>query len=156
MDLLPKTELKALPDILQDGEHVKYIVRGLYKNRNGVLVATTERIIFFDKGRIWGIQVEEFQYEDVTSVEYSTGIMSGEITIYVAGNTAKIDYVAAGLKPFVDTVRRMMNERRKAPTLAPDEEFLAKLERLAALKSANMLTDEEFRMAKAKLLNLSS
>lgn len=153
IDLLPKTEVKALPDILQSNEHINYIVRGLYKGRNGVLVSTTDRIIFFDKGRLWGVRVEEFRYENITSVEYSTGLIAGEIIIYAAGNAAKIDMVPFGCKQFTDVVREIISNCRISSANVVDDDFLSKLERLAKLKRSGLLTDEEFILAKTKLLN---
>lgn len=152
LNSLPSVELKALPEILQTDEHIKYIVRGLYNGRNGVLVATTGRIIFFDKGRFWGMQVEEFRYENITSVEYSTGLISGEIVIHTAGKSTKIDMVPLGFQRFTDVVREIIS-KYNSPTLAKgNEDFLSKLERLAELKRSGILTDEEFAVAKAKLL----
>ena len=157
VNCLPSTELKGLPAVLHESETIKGIASGLYKNRNGVVVATNERVFFFEKGRLWGSQLEEFRYENITSVQYSTGFIGGEITITVAGNTAKIDMVPEMLcKPFAEAVQNIISERnlltKKPVGNPPDDDLLAKLERLAALKQAGMLTNEEFTAAKMKLL----
>jgi hypothetical protein len=39
-----------------------------------------------------------------------------------------------------------------APAVAPEEDMIAQLERLGALKAQGLLTDEEFAAAKQKLL----
>lgn len=154
-NFLPSTELKALPDVLHDGECIKGIARGLYKNRSGILVATTDRVIFFYKGRMWGERVEEFRYEKITSVEYNTGLIGGKITIYAAGNATQISSVPnAFCQPFAEAVREIINSRQTLPAANAPDEFLSKLERLAALKTAGMLSEEEFALAKAKLLTL--
>ena len=152
-NMLPSTELKGLPDVMHETELIKGIACGRYNDRSGVIVATNERVFFFVKGRLWGSQLEEFRYENITSVQYSTGLISSEITIFVAGNAAKIDMVPKILcKPFVDTVRAMLGNQNKPAPSTNEEDFLAKLERLATLKSSGMLTDEEFLVAKKKLL----
>lgn len=150
---LPSTELKALHTVMRDTETIRGIASGLYNGRNGVIVATNERVFFFEKGRMWGSQLEEFRYENITSVQYSTGFIGGDITIFVAGNAAKIGMVPNAMcKPFAEAVQKIISERNAPPPTSTDEDFLAKLERLAALKSAGMLTDEEFNAAKLKLL----
>lgn len=152
--VLPSTELKGLPDVMHETEMVKGIACGRYNDRSGVIVATNERVFFFVKGRLWGSQLEEFRYENITSVQYSTGLISSEITIFVAGNAAKIDMVpTAFCKPFVESVQKIIgSQNASASTVNNDDDLLAKLERLAALKSSGMLTDEEFAAAKKKLL----
>ena len=153
VDFLPSTEIKALPESLHDDECIKGIARGLYKSRKGILVATTDRVIFFDKGWLWGSRVEEFRYDKITSVEYSTGLIGGEIIIYAAGNATKIDMVPnIFCQPFAEAVRKIIST--SAPTKSADnsEDFLSKLERLAKLRSDGLLTEEEFVLAKTKLL----
>ena len=151
--MLPSPEMKGLPEVLNASETICGIASGLYSGRNGIIVATNERVFFFEKGRVWGSKLEEFRYENITSVQYSTGFIGGDITIFVAGNAAKIDMVPnVYCKPFVDAVQKIIGSRSTPPLTSNDEDFLAKLERLAALKSAGMLTDEEFKAAKLKLL----
>lgn len=151
---LPNAELRGLPQVLQADERIKNIVRGLYDSRNGVLVSTNKRVFFFEKGLVWGSRFEEFLYENITSIQYKTGIMAAEIILYSAGKAAKIDMVAKQFcKGFVESVQSQMTAKR-APDTTGGEELLSKLERLAALKSAGALTEEEFSAAKEKLLGL--
>lgn len=153
--MLPSAEMKGLPEILRESEKIKGIARGLYKSRTGILVATNERVIFFDKGLIWGSRVEEFRYEKITSVEYATGLIGGDITIYAAGNATKIDMVPIlYCKPFAEAVREIISAMSAPVAVKTGDELLTKLERLSALKTSGMLTEEEFNAAKAKLLNL--
>ena len=150
---LPKTEIKALPNILRDDERIKSIASGLYSNHNGVLVATNIRVFFFYKGRFFGEQVEDFSYNKISSIEYETGMIGGSITILASGNAAKIDVVPnVYCRPFVNTVREIISNLSQPPKVEISKDLLSKLERLAALKQAGMLTDEEFTAAKAKLL----
>lgn len=150
---LPSTELKSLPKLLQENESLEGIASGLYTNRNGILVATNKRVIFFYKGRLWGEHVEYFPYDKITSIEYETGIIGGSITVIVAGKTAKIEMVPViYCKVFAETVRRLISNKSELINLKSPDDLLSKLERLAALKNAGMLTETEFSLAKEKLL----
>ena len=106
---LPTDELKDLPEVLHETESLRGIARGLYTNQSGLLLATNERVIFYDKGRQWGSHVEEFRYDKITSIEYATGQTGGTITINTTNNPAKIEMVPnIYCKPFVEAVRALM------------------------------------------------
>lgn len=153
--LLPKSEMKALPNFLSEDETIKGIASGLYKERNGILVATNKRIFFFATHWLRGTHSEEFRYENITSVEYDTGIIGGDITIYSAGNATKISMVPnMYCQSFADAVREIIRQRQSREITLTKDDLLLKLERLATLKNSGMLTDEEFKAAKAKLLDL--
>ena len=91
---LPKREIQQLPHILWEDEIIRDIVQGFYTKGNGVLVATNKRLVFVDKGMGWGLRVEDFPYDKITSIQYSTGLFLGEIIIYAAGNKAEIKNVS--------------------------------------------------------------
>lgn len=91
--LLAFKEIKELPKILWEDERVEQIIQGMYNNGNGVLVATNKRLVFVDKGLMFGLKVEDFPYDKITSIQYETGMLMGEITIFASGNKAEIKYL---------------------------------------------------------------
>ena len=152
--LLPKAEMQTLPEMLVADERICGVASGLYKERNGILIATNNRVLFYYKGRLMGSHVEEFRYEQITTVEYKTGLLCGEIIVYSAGNASKIEMVPnMYCKPFADAVRSILGAKNKPVQPATSEGFLPQLERLASLKREGLLTDEEFKAAKEKLLS---
>ena len=86
-------EIKELPNILWKDETLEALIGGFYDGGNGVLAATNKRLIFIDKGLMWGLKVEDFPYDKISSIQYSKGLLLGEISIYTSGNKAKIDNV---------------------------------------------------------------
>ena len=128
-----------------------------------MLVATNSRVIFVDKGLIYGVRVEDFAYDQLTSIEYKTGMIFGKITMFAAGNRAVISQIPKEpAKDFADYVRaRISNASPQAsvtptrPPLSPQEpgqDFIAQLERLGDLKERGILTEEEFLAQKKKIL----
>ena len=90
---LVKQEVAALPSVLWEDETIAGAVQGRYNDRAGLLVATQRRLIFIDKG--WAsLRVEDFLYDRITSIQYSTGMVFGEIIIFASGNKAKISQLA--------------------------------------------------------------
>ncbi len=107
--LLGFKEIGELPNILWEDEKVEAIIQGRYADRNGILVATNKRLIFVEKGLLWGLRVEDFEYSKVSSIQYNAGLILGKITVFAAGNKAEIDQVPKQQgKTFTDYVRARM------------------------------------------------
>jgi len=158
--LLAFKEVKELPKILWEDERIEQIIQGMYNNGNGVLVATNKRLVFVDKGLMFGLKVEDFPYDKITSIQYETGMLMGEITIFASGNKAEIKYLdKARTRVFAEFVRARVTATsdhasvQKASAVPNADDVVSKLERLAALKSQGILTEEEFLEQKRKILN---
>lgn len=165
--LLGRKEVKELPSILWDDENIENAVQGMYDNGNGLLVATNRRLIFINKGLVFGLKVEDFPYDKVSSIQYSTGLILGEITIFTSGNKAIIKNIQkASAREFGEFVRNKIssspvknvdNATENSPS--PDnyssvnDEILKSLERLAVLKEKGILNNEEFAEQKLRILN---
>jgi len=164
---LGRKEVKELPNILWADENVENIIQGTYNNGNGILVATNRRLVFVDKGILFGLKVEDFAYDKISSIQYETGILLGKLTIFTSGNKAIIDNInKAKVRVFGDAVRAKISAPRKEPLTqtvvqvqAPSQvnnngSVLEQLERLAKLKEQGFLTEEEFAGQKKRLLGL--
>ena len=157
--LLGRKEIKELPSILWDDEQVEHLVQGYYNQSNGLLVATNKRLIFVDKGWLVGLRVEDFPYNKISSMQYKTGFFTGEITVYTSGNKAEIQNVEKEqVRDFCESVRARISGpalSRPASPVPGDSDILAKLERLALLKSTGVLDEEEFAQQKQAILGSS-
>jgi len=162
---LGRREIKELPNILWTDETVENVIQGTYNNGNGILVATNRRLVFVDKGILFGLKVEDFSYDKISSIQYETGIFFGKLTIFTSGNKAVVDNVIkAKVRVFGDWVRaRISAPKEKAVQESPthsqnntqDNVNIAdQLERLAKLKEKGFLTEDEFTSQKKKLLGL--
>jgi Bacterial PH domain/Short C-terminal domain len=158
---LARKEIKELPSILWEDEHVERLVQGTYSGAGtGVLVATNKRLVFVDKG-IGKLKVEDFPYDKVTSIQYKTGWTMGEIVIFSPGNKAEIKNVAKDqCKNFADNVRaRITGATAHASHSQPVGEHsgagvdvIDQLERLTALREKGTLSDAEFEAQKQRIL----
>lgn len=152
-----RREIKALPDILWDNENIENIVQGFYKSGNGILVATDRRLVFVSKGMIYGLDVEDFPYEKITSVQYKTGLLMGRITIFASGNKADISNIEKkSAKNFGDYIQAKLNRKDEVKSISSTTGNInpvAELEKLAALKHQGLLSDDEFSEMKRRILN---
>jgi hypothetical protein len=156
--VLGRKEIKQLPNILWEDEQVEQIVQGSYNDGLGVLVATNKRLVFVDKG-IVGLRVEDFPYDRISSIEYSTGLLGGKLTFFASGNRAEIKHVAKDqCRNFAEYVRARStapSSHASAPASATSGErtTIDQLKELGELKAQGILTEEEFAAQKAKLLD---
>lgn len=148
-------EIKQLPDILWEDELIEKLVQGLYNNGQGILVATNKRLIFVDKGLIYGLRVEDFPYDKITSIQYETGLLFGEIKIFASGNKADIKQInKQQARDFAEYVRARISSTKdhaSMPHSTPND-VIAQLEKLAKLKEQGILSEEEFLAQKKKIL----
>lgn len=156
---LGRREVKELPNILWEDESVEKIVRGLYNNHIGILVATNKRLVFVDKGTFGRLTVEDFPYDKISSIQYETGWMFGKVTIFTSGNKAVIEQLLKKeAREFGDYVRaRVSKVSQHASVIQPERDSsdaVDQIKRLAELRDQGVLTEEEFAAKKKQLLGI--
>ncbi|SHK68392.1 PH domain-containing protein [Tepidibacter formicigenes] len=166
--LLGKKEIKELPKILWEDEKIEKLVQGMYNNNIGILVATNKRLIFVDKS-FFGLKVEDFPYDKISSIQYETSIMQGSITIFASGNKAEIKHIMKDqVRNFAEYVRARITKTNKSTNENQSnvntnnqnnidiyDEIISRLEKLGKLKEQGILTEEEFLEQKNNILALS-
>src|SRR5438094_363047 len=129
-------ELRELPKLLQPGEDVVSLVQGWLRGKAGVLVATTDRLLFLDKGWLFGLHYEQFAYPQLTAVQYDGGLV--EVTPTAIGsdpqkltNAFAVAAEAAPCILFVDELEQIA--RRSDPRGPVVEQLIALLEQARAV-----------------------
>lgn len=154
---LGKAEIKELPNILWEDEEIKKASQGFYQNGNGLLVATNKRVIFLNKGIFGGLQVEDFSFDKISSIQYNVGFITGDITIFASGNKATVKNIEKGsVRDFADYLRANLDKKDSSELSKPiknEEDVISKLERLASLKEKGILSEDEFQTEKKKILS---
>lgn len=152
---LGRRELSELPKILALDEILDNIAQGTYNNGQGILVSTNRRLLFIDKGMLYGLKVEDFPLDKITSIQYETGLLLGGIKIHTSGNIAKIENIEKNTaRNFAEFVRNKLSQPKEtiSNTIVSEPNVLDQLEKLAKLKENGILTEEEFIEQKKKLL----
>lgn len=79
--------------------------------RNGVLVATNHRVVFYTK-KLFGYELETFYYNRMSSVQGGKNFFGEFVTIVTTGNTASLKWIKAGeTKVFVDYVNKKISNQ---------------------------------------------
>ncbi len=157
-----KKEFFHLPEILNSGEQPLAIASGMMDGNTWLITLTNRRVIFLDKGMIFGVKQVDINLNNIVSVGGKTGLMFGEIMISTSGQNYIIKNVLKGaVIPFTNLVnetRNTMNapaqpQQEPAKATQSFDEQMSKIERLAEMKEEGILTEEEFQQQKKRILN---
>lgn len=125
--------------------------------RNGILVATDQRVVFYAK-KFGGYDLESFPYSNISSFEQSKGMMGHKIKMFASGNEVEVKWINQG---DIDLLMREVKTRLQSntPSVSVATETAAppdpteELRKYAALRDDGIITDEEFQEKKRQLLS---
>jgi hypothetical protein len=154
-----KKELNYLPEILSEGEEVLAFTSGLMDGNTWLITLTNKRIIFLDKGMIYGLKQTIIPLDRINSVSGKTGILFGEIFIEDGAKERHIKNVwKKTVKPFtnlvMETIEQYKNQKNTNHSSSKQDDPYEQLEKLANLKEKGIITEEEFNKAKQKILDI--
>ncbi len=161
-----KIEVKQLHTILHSDETMESIVEGeLIKIHDrahtgwGLAILTNRRIIFYRKS-MFGIETkEETPISKISSVSYRKGLMQSTLHVYTSNNESVIKCMD---KYNCEKVSQRLQQLMHSPVTIPipvvppkvkNDDMIDNLERLFSLKEKGAISDEEFQLAKQKLLS---
>jgi len=153
-----KKELDYLPEILMENEQILAFTSGLMGANTWLITLTDKRIIFLDKGIIYGLKQSIVDLDKVNAVSGSTGLLFGKINITDGANDRLIENVwKKTVKNFTNKVQEALEARKVAqavitPTEVKETDPYEKLEKLASLKEKGIISEEEFLAEKKAIL----
>lgn len=86
------SEIKNLDQYVPEPERVERMAAGKYGKRVGLAVLTDRRLLFVQHGVMVNAS-DSFRLRDVTAVHWKGGLLTGAITVTVAGTHATITNV---------------------------------------------------------------
>lgn len=147
-----KKEVKELPNIIHDDEIITYATSGTLNGNTWLIVSTNKRVIFLDKGMLFGLKQVEIPLEKINSIGYKKGLMFGMIEIWDGAAKMNIETVSKEtLVPFVNAVneaRDNLNQRSVQSNLSAADELL----KFKGLLDQGIITQNEFDKKKRELL----
>lgn len=152
-----KKELNHLPGILAEGEQVLAFSSGLMNGDTWLITLTDRRIIFLDKGMIYGLKQTTIDLDKINSISGKTGLFFGDIRIEDGAKERLVTYVwKKTVTKFTNKVRDAMEERkslsRPSASVKSEDDIVSKLERLSTLYEKGIVNEDEFIKQKQKLL----
>ena len=148
-----KKEVKELPNIIGDDEIITYATSGVYDGHTWLVVSTNKRIIFLDKGMLFGVNQIEVPLSKVNSIKYRKRFFLGEIEIWDGASMIKVtNILKRTLIPFVNAVNYSIDEFEKLPQPLTQSSVADEIIKFKKLMDEGVITQEEFSKKKNELL----
>ena len=107
-----KKELRHLPEVLMDGEQVLRFSSGSMDGNTWLIALTDRRIIFLDRGMLFGFKQTAIPIDKISAVSGQTGLLFGSIEISEGTVTRQIKNVLKkSVLPFTNKVQEVMESR---------------------------------------------
>ncbi|TSB48175.1 PH domain-containing protein [Alkalicoccobacillus porphyridii] len=152
-----KKEIKELPKILTNDEIVNYATSGFLGSSTWLVVSTNKRVIFLDKGMIYGLKQKEIALDKINSIAQKRGMLLGEIHIWDGAESFNITHCDKGtIQPFIDATNKAIDAlKTTSSTVAATTETsgFSKIKELKELLDMGAISEEEFKAQKEKILN---
>ena len=104
-----KKELYHLPKILLHGEQVLAFSSGMMDGKTWLIVLTDRRVVFLDKGMLYGLRQTTVPINKISAVSGETGILFGKIAIGVGSEEREISQVIKHtVVPFTNKLQEVL------------------------------------------------
>lgn len=153
-----KKELHHLPEVLAESEQVLAFSSGFMNNNTWLITLTDRRILFLDKGLIYGLTQLSIDLDKVNTISGETGLIFGSMMITDGAQNYLIKNVwKKTVKTFTNMAQHAIDARKKlhhAPAQPAATKFdpYEQLGKLAELKEKGVITAAEFEVEKKKIL----
>lgn len=161
-------EIRYLPEVLADDEKILALTSGFMQGKTWLGVCTDRRVLFLDRGLIYGLRQLQMNLDRIQSIDSSFGLVFGSIRVWDGATAMVITLVLKSTIPyFVKTTQQAMDHYKRTLVYdvvrsaqsvekresASSSNFITELERLSQLRASGALSKEEFDAAKRKLLS---
>ncbi|GGV99124.1 hypothetical protein GCM10010230_24490 [Streptomyces narbonensis] len=155
-----RREIENLPSVLWAGEQVDMLASGIYGGGNGLVALTNMRLVFFRHGMM-SQKLEDFPLINVSSVQWSAGILMGTLSVFSSGNRADIKSVAKAPGEALSGRLRMLLATANTQVAPPAwggmpagaQDVASRLATLDQLRVAGAITDTEYQEHRTAILN---
>lgn len=149
-----KKEIKELPKIIDKDEVIHALTRGALNEHTWIILCTNKRIIFLDKGMLFGLNMDEIPLSKVNAISHTKGLLMGKIFITNGAREMYIEGVPNDtISHFVENARKQCDlirdtELKSEPLFSVADELL----KFKELLDCGAITQEEFDRKKQDLL----
>ncbi|MDR3190467.1 MAG: PH domain-containing protein [Lactobacillaceae bacterium] len=173
--VLTKKEYKFLPEVIKADEEILALASGFMTYvtstgnataanssiGSGVFVVTSQRLLFVDKGMVFGVKVTEIPKHHINGVNYNIGPLFGNIIVTNGFKKVAFEGIAkGGVIGVVERINKLAettNTNDAPKVIATNEQsvtpaYIVELKELKNLLDVGVLTNAEFEAKKASIL----
>ncbi|KAA8365703.1 MULTISPECIES: PH domain-containing protein [Leuconostoc] len=154
-----KKEVKALPELLSADEIVLYATSGFVSKGTVLVVVTDQRLLFINKGLIYGTDFKEIPFKHINAVSYSKGLVFAKVSITNGANVTLIEQVSKDNAPtFVQKLKYAIEQQENASTHVmvknTNDNSINNLRNLKQLLDDGIITQDDFDAKKKQILGI--
>lgn len=106
-----RKEIKSLPEVLENNEPIRAITSGIVQNNTWLLVCTDRRIIFLDRGWLYGLKQIQMPLNRINSIDHEIGMAMGSISIWDGATRMTVSNILRNkVHYFVKVAKQSMEE----------------------------------------------
>lgn len=155
--VLVSKSLKAFGSKIERDEKLG-LVCPAQKDDLGLFVMTSKKCFFYRKGFL-GEDYLPIAYDKISNIERSAGLIKTKFTINFSGGSLEFEVNGKEeANAILDVYNKFLESASKVEETTnvadKSEDLISKLENLGKLRDNGVLTEDEFKAAKAKLLGL--
>lgn len=150
-------DFAELPNVLYYDEKIMAMTSGFTNGSTWLIVCTNKRVLFLDKGLMYGLKQIEIPLTSINGIASSKGIAFGKIAITDGAKTTMLNNVPnSTILYFTNTVNEQMNIIRhnqisnNIQQISPADEIL----KYKKLFDDGIITQDQFEKKKNELLQL--
>lgn len=154
-----KKEVKELPLVLQNDEIIMYATSGSADGNTWLITCTNKRLLFLDKGMIFGLKQVEIPIDKINSISHKKGMLLGELMIHHGSSQMTIKNInKETLSPMVDAINSEIEKQKSqvniSTTQTSSPSAADEILKFKELLDADIITQEEFDTKKKELLGM--
>lgn len=155
-----KKELKALPEYINSDEDIKYVTSGFYENNTILLVLTNQRMLFLDKGLVYGVNKIEIPIDKINSVSYKKGLVLSNLKMFNGAAPIEVQNIANNTieeltKEINNAIRNYNTPSNQSVNMIQNSFSAAdEIKKFKELLDLGVITKEEFDLKKKDLLGI--
>lgn len=151
-----KKEVKELVLLLKENETVMYATSGFLEGNTYLIVCTDARLLFLDKGMVYGLKKLEFPFDKINSVAYKVGLVFGEMEVHHGSAKMIVKNITKNtVERMASTIQKQIESHSKSTGQTIVQQNFSAADELLKYKQlldAGVITQEEFDKKKAELL----
>ncbi len=151
-----RKEIKYLPEVIDESETICAITSGLYNGNTWLIVVTQKRVLFLDKGMLYGLKQVEIPIKQISGITHHVGLVLGKIEVASSGTIKVIEAIkkedVGRVAYVISELVSMSSQTSFAERDEPKDDSISQLERLAKLKEQGIINEDEFIQQKKKIL----
>ncbi len=154
--VLARTEFRHLHNVLGADETVIRLGRGQYRRERGIVVLTTDRLLFVEKRLRGRESINEFRLASVALVSVEKSRLGETLVIHTAGYDGEIRQMAHGQAGgFAGAFRDLKGRGSQQPVRSQSNaDLVTRIERLAGLRAGGIISDQDSEGKNPELLGL--